>query len=429
MANVVSDHNEVSVKPVFRFLQPNHFHHPCILSSNVGFSVCSRLDLPLLPAGFQSFPSAELVGALWISEISGPFEDLRVILKELGYRDTNLNLAVDICFAVIFSFARMIGGTYLTYLTVSADNPILIKMEDYAIKTVALSSVSWATLFVVTTKVLPKRSFDFRSRIVATFHAFLAITLASLSVQDWSCPLCPLATKPSPQQVFAAPFLCSQTLRLLVFKRLVLPAAALLATKPSPQQCGSEMVGALWVSEISGPFLHLRELLKELGYRDTALNLAVDICFAVIFSLSRMIGGTYLTYLTVSNENPILIKAMSVGLLSVSAFWFYKIARMVIYKLSKKRKAKSFSSKSLSFFRYSAVTLQRRTASSPSLIAGIGELIGIQKVQESENRRKYKNGVFTRLKALYNDDLEAWKSWSLLQESKVWKVLFADSMD
>nr|GLL48834.1 transmembrane protein 136-like isoform X1 [Ipomoea trifida] len=149
MGNVVSDHNEVSVKPLFRFLQPNHFHHPCILSSNVGFSVCSRLDLPLLPSGFQSFPSAdadvvdhtwsgsELVGALWISEISGPFEDLRVILKELGYRDTNLNLAVDICFAVIFSFARMIGGTYLTYLTVSADNPILIKAMGVGLQSVS----------------------------------------------------------------------------------------------------------------------------------------------------------------------------------------------------------------------------------------------------------------------------------------------------
>nr|GLL48833.1 transmembrane protein 136-like [Ipomoea trifida] len=231
-------------------------------------------------------------------------------------------------------------------------------MEDYAIKTVALSSVSWATLFVVTTKVLPKRSFDFRSRIVATFHAFLAITLASLSVQDWSCPLCPLATKPSPQQNQALAIttgymiydlMCcvyhhqQKTEDLVHHLVTILGLGAGLAY----QRCGSEMVGALWVSEISGPFLHLRELLKELGYRDTALNLAVDICFAVIFSLSRMIGGTYLTYLTVSNENPILIKAMSVGLLSVSAFWFYKIVRMVIYKLSKRSKAKSFTKKSL----------------------------------------------------------------------------------
>lgn len=37
------------------------------------------------------------------------------------------------------------------------------------------------------------------------------------------------------------------------------------------------MVASLWITEISSPFLHLRELLKELGYRDTDLNLTVDV--------------------------------------------------------------------------------------------------------------------------------------------------------
>lgn len=41
--------------------------------------------------------------------------------------------------------------------------------------------------------------------------------------------------------------------------------------------CGSEMVAALWITELSSPFLHSRELLKELGYRDTDLNLAADV--------------------------------------------------------------------------------------------------------------------------------------------------------
>lgn len=42
-------------------------------------------------------------------------------------------------------------------------------------------------------------------------------------------------------------------------------------------QCGSEMVATVWLTEISSPFLHLREILKELGYRDTDLNLAADV--------------------------------------------------------------------------------------------------------------------------------------------------------
>ncbi|KAL6982742.1 hypothetical protein U1Q18_016132 [Sarracenia purpurea var. burkii] len=70
------------------------------------------------------------------------------------------------------------------------------------------------------------------------------------------------------------------------------------------EKCGSEMVAALWLTEISSPFLHLREFLKELGYKDTDLNLVADV--------------------------------MAVGLQLVSAFWFYKIAKMVKYKLTRR---------------------------------------------------------------------------------------------
>lgn len=45
------------------------------------------------------------------------------------------------------------------------------------------------------------------------------------------------------------------------------------------------MVVALWLTEISSPFLHIRELLKELGYKDTDLNLIADV--SLKDSLSR----------------------------------------------------------------------------------------------------------------------------------------------
>ncbi|KAL6522479.1 hypothetical protein OROMI_031437 [Orobanche minor] len=74
------------------------------------------------------------------------------------------------------------------------------------------------------------------------------------------------------------------------------------------QRCGSESVATLWITEMSSPLLHLRELLKELGYRDTDLNLAADVAFTITFTFARMIGGPYLTYVTLSAHNPILIK-------------------------------------------------------------------------------------------------------------------------
>ncbi|TKY57676.1 integral to membrane [Spatholobus suberectus] len=45
----------------------------------------------------------------------------------------------------------------------------------------------------------------------------------------------------------------------------------------SYQKGGSKIVATTWITEISSPFFHLRGLLKELGYRDTLLNLAADV--------------------------------------------------------------------------------------------------------------------------------------------------------
>ncbi|KAK2971483.1 hypothetical protein RJ640_020889 [Escallonia rubra] len=217
-------------------------------------------------------------------------------------------------------------------------------MEDYFVNLVVFGVISWTTAFLLTRMVFPKRSFDFCNRIVSTLHASLAVTLASISVQDWRCPVCPLASKSSPLQMQALAvslaYLIYDLVSCLFDKHVKLDnsihhlvSIVGIGAGLSYKMCGSEMVAALWITEISSPFLHSRELLKEYGYRDTDLNLAADISFAVIFTMARMIGGPYLTYVTLSANNPYLIKAMALGLQLVSAFWFYRIARMVKYKL------------------------------------------------------------------------------------------------
>lgn len=59
----------------------------------------------------------------------------------------------------------------------------------------------WITVFILVRFIFIDRSFDFCNRSVSTIHATIAVTLASLSVQDWSCPFCPLASTCSPKQV------------------------------------------------------------------------------------------------------------------------------------------------------------------------------------------------------------------------------------
>ncbi|CAM8935917.1 unnamed protein product [Rhodiola kirilowii] len=220
-------------------------------------------------------------------------------------------------------------------------------MEDYIINLIVVAVVSWATLFMFIRWAFPKRSFDFCNRLVSTIHAVVAVGLASKSVVDWRRPVYPIASQSSHLQMqslaITVGYLIYDLICCLFDKRVNIDNAVHhivsivgLGAGLYYQRCGSEMVAAQWITEISSPLLHLREILKEVGYRDTDLNLAADVAFAVVFSLARMIGGPYLCYVTLSADNPFLIKAMALGLELVSVFWFYKIARMVKYKLIKR---------------------------------------------------------------------------------------------
>lgn len=220
---------------------------------------------------------------------------------------------------------------------------------------VVFGVISWTTLFLIARRIFPKRSFDFCNRLVSTVHATLAVVLACLSVQDWSSPVSPLASKSSPRQMqtlavttayLIYDLVCCQFDKNVKIDNAVHHLVTIigLGAGLAHQRCGTEMVAALWITEISSPFLHLREILKELGYKNTDFNLAVDILFAIVFTSARMIGGPYLTYVTLSADNPLLIKAMALGLQLVSAFWFYKIAKMVMYKLSRRTSSRRMQS-------------------------------------------------------------------------------------
>ncbi|XP_013639882.1 TLC domain-containing protein 5 isoform X2 [Brassica napus] len=188
--------------------------------------------------------------------------------------------------------------------------------EEYirVINITVIGVISWGLIFILVRRIFSNYSFDFSTRIVSTLHATVAVVLATLTIQD--CHF---------DQVLSIDNAVHHSVCILGF------VAGLCYRK-----CASEMVAAIWITEISSPVLHLREILKEIGYRDTDLNLAADVCFATIFSLARMVGGPYLVYVTMAADNPILIKAMALGLQLVSAFWFYKILKMMRYKIMRR---------------------------------------------------------------------------------------------
>ncbi|ONK81241.1 uncharacterized protein A4U43_C01F26890 [Asparagus officinalis] len=224
-------------------------------------------------------------------------------------------------------------------------------MGDSVMNWIISATICWTATFLLIRRIFPRRSFDFSNRLVSTIHASLAVCLASLSVQGWRCPVCPQASESSPLQmktlVVTLSYLIYDLICCLFHKQVNLEdvfhhtiSIVGIGAGLAYQKSASELVAALWVSEISSPLLHVRKLLKELGYRDTDLNFVADISFALVFTFGRMIAGPYVTFETWMADNPLLIKIMAMGLQLVSTFWFYKIVRMARYKLAKRMKSK-----------------------------------------------------------------------------------------
>ncbi|XP_020870627.1 transmembrane protein 136 isoform X2 [Arabidopsis lyrata subsp. lyrata] len=167
-----------------------------------------------------------------------------------------------------------------------------------AIKIIVFGVISWGLAFILTRRIFSSYSFSFSNRLLSTAHATIAVTLATLSVQDLSCPVCPLASKPSPKQMDVMAFslsymiydlICCHFDKVFSIDNAVHHFVSILGfiAGLAYQKSGSEIVATLWVAEISSPFFHLREILKEIGYKDTSLNLAADLlkappCFVLI---------------------------------------------------------------------------------------------------------------------------------------------------
>ncbi|PWA79840.1 TRAM/LAG1/CLN8-like domain-containing protein [Artemisia annua] len=206
--------------------------------------------------------------------------------------------------------------------------------------------IFWTSAFLLTRKIFPNSSFDICKRIISTIHAVFAVVLSSISVQDWRYPVSPLASNSSPLQMRALgvnlayliyDLVCCWYDKKLKIDNLVhhLVCIVGIGIGLAHERCGTEMVATMWITEISSPSLHLREFLKDLGYKDTNLNLAADVSFAVTYTVARMCFGSYLCFVSLFSSNPILVKAMGVGLFIVSTYWFCNIVRMVKYKLAK----------------------------------------------------------------------------------------------
>ncbi|WZY78494.1 hypothetical protein YC2023_024878 [Brassica napus] len=176
--------------------------------------------------------------------------------------------------------------------------------EDYirVINITVFGVISWGLIFILLRRIFSNYSFDFSTRIVSALHATVAVVLATLTIQDWSCPVCPTASTSTIQQMETMAFslsymiydlICSHFDQVISIDNAVHHSICILGfvTGLCSRECGSEIVAALWIGEISTPFLNLRVILKEIGYRDTDLNLAVD-KFSIVGNEMWILGNS-----------------------------------------------------------------------------------------------------------------------------------------
>lgn len=96
---------------------------------------------------------------------------------------------------------------------------------------------------------------------------------------------------------------------------------------------GSELILCIFIAESTGPSLHIHHLFKELKYSGI-FNTINQGLFFIVFFVARICFGPVLVYYTVTSPtSPLFVKASGVALEVVSVFWFYKIVKILVYKL------------------------------------------------------------------------------------------------
>jgi hypothetical protein len=112
---------------------------------------------------------------------------------------------------------------------------------------------------------------------------------------------------------------------------------------------GAELVGCLFLMEVSNPSLHLRDILREMKLKDGPIGSANDLFFAVAFLVCRLVIGPFIVYETVMcPHNELVVKLGGLGILVVSVMWSVKIVKMIakeVKKLSGGKSAKTSSEK------------------------------------------------------------------------------------
>ena len=224
---------------------------------------------------------------------------------------------------------------------------------DYLIRTgvptmrkIVPLTLAWTSLYVLFRFVLlRKRTADFNNRLVSLIHALVAMKYCVACLPTWGALLENVGGKNTSAHLDCITMSLGYFVYDLIYCVLNneienvihhMFTVGGLASGVVTGRSGPELVGCLFLMEVSNPSLHLRSLLRELDMKDSVLASVNDLIFALLFLFCRLVVGPPLVYKTVVNkDNTYLVKAGALGILIVSLMWAWKIIMMIV-RTSKK---------------------------------------------------------------------------------------------
>jgi len=226
------------------------------------------------------------------------------------------------------------------------DLDYLLKAGVPAMHRVLPLTIAWTALYIVLRFVLlRRRSADFNNRVVSFVHALVAIHMCARCLPTWGALLENVGGKNTQEHLdclivslayFVYDFiycLLNNEIENVIHHMFTLGG---LASGVVTGRSGPELVGCLFLMEVSNPSLHLRTMLRELNMKDSLLATVNDLVFALLFLFCRLIVGPPLVYKTVVNKsNTYLVKAGALGILIVSLMWGWKIIMMIVRTVGK----------------------------------------------------------------------------------------------
>lgn len=229
---------------------------------------------------------------------------------------------------------------------------------------VALSTVFWTVLYIIATflpipqikafktsegkpvQISKWETLDTQNRYISLIHGIMCIILSFYDITYLNLPC---GSPNHPVQTFLITVSCGYFLydllammyyglldrsMLLHHGICILGYYLVLCFGAS----ASELIAGVYISEVSNPFMHMRIISRNFGYRHTKFYEACEYIYILLYIYYRLLKGIFVVWncAACQNGNHPIIRLLSVLLAVQSYFFIYKMVSILKGRFSEK---------------------------------------------------------------------------------------------